>query len=593
MTADLIRALRFVRRYLPFALGAILAVLAASAADLVAPQLLRRIIDVGITQSRSDVILTSSLMLVGIAVLGGIATFLKSFLSAKASHGAAFDMRNEIFDKLQNLSFSYHDRAQTGQLITRVTSDVDLVRDFVGGGLVQAISAAIMLVGAVVLLVLMNWRLALVALLSIPATVLVLVRFVGNLGPTFRAFQQRLAALNSVLQENIAGVRVVKVFTREAFEAQRYRAADELLLEQGFIVRRTVANAFPLMFSVGTLGVALVTWVGAAQVVHGQLTVGELVAFTSYLGLLLSPLYVIGFGAQSIARAGASAQRLFEVLDAPIEVAQLPDAKPLPRIEGSVEFTHVTMRYPGADSDTLHDVSFAVSPGTSVAIVGATGSGKTSIVNLVPRFYDATGGVVSIDGHDVRKVTLGSLRSQVGVVMQDSVLFSGTIADNIAYGMPSATPEQVRAAAVAAEAHEFITRLPDGYQTRVGERGIKLSGGQRQRVAIARAVLIDPRILIMDDSTSSLDATTDAALRQQLDRLMPGRTTFIVAQRLSTVRKADTILLIDDGRLMAQGTHEELIANDCLYAEIVASQFAGSESSSVPANCELPADGDE
>jgi len=593
MTADLIRALRFVRRYLPFALGAILAVLAASAADLVAPQLLRRIIDVGITQSRSDVILTSSLMLVGIAVLGGIATFLKSFLSAKASHGAAFDMRNEIFDKLQNLSFSYHDRAQTGQLITRVTSDVDLVRDFVGGGLVQAISAAIMLVGAVVLLVLMNWRLALVALLSIPATVLVLVRFVGNLGPTFRAFQQRLAALNSVLQENIAGVRVVKVFTREAFEAQRYRAADELLLEQGFIVRRTVANAFPLMFSVGTLGVALVTWVGAAQVVHGQLTVGELVAFTSYLGLLLSPLYVSGFGAQSIARAGASAQRLFEVLDAPIEVAQLPDAKPLPRIEGSVEFTHVTMRYPGADSDTLHDVSFAVSPGTSVAIVGATGSGKTSIVNLVPRFYDATGGVVSIDGHDVRKVTLGSLRSQVGVVMQDSVLFSGTIADNIAYGMPSATPEQVRAAAVAAEAHEFITRLPDGYQTRVGERGIKLSGGQRQRVAIARAVLIDPRILIMDDSTSSLGATTDAPLRQQLDRLMPGRTTFIVAQRLSTVRKADTILLIDDGRLMAQGTHEELIANDCLYAEIVASQFAGSESSSVPANCELPADGDE
>jgi len=593
MTADLIRALRFVRRYLPFALGAILAVLAASAADLVAPQLLRRIIDVGITQSRSDVILTSSLMLVGIAVLGGIATFLKSFLSAKASHGAAFDMRNEIFDKLQNLSFSYHDRAQTGQLITRVTSDVDLVRDFVGGGLVQAISAAIMLVGAVVLLVLMNWRLALVALLSIPATVLVLVRFVGNLGPTFRAFQQRLAALNSVLQENIAGVRVVKVFTREAFEAQRYRAADELLLEQGFIVRRTVANAFPLMFSVGTLGVALVTWVGAAQVVHGQLTVGELVAFTSYLGLLLSPLYVIGFGAQSIARAGASAQRLFEVLDAPIEVAQLPDATPLPRISGSVEFAHVTMRYPGADSDTLHDVSFAVRPGTSVAIVGATGSGKTSIVNLVPRFYDATGGVVSIDGHDVRKVTLGSLRSQVGVVMQDSVLFSGTIADNIAYGMPSATPEQVRAAAVAAEAHEFITRLPDGYQTRVGERGIKLSGGQRQRVAIARAVLIDPRILIMDDSTSSLDATTDAALRQQLDRLMPGRTTFIVAQRLSTVRKADTILLIDDGRLMAQGTHEELIANDCLYAEIVASQFAGSESSSVPANCELPADGDE
>lgn len=592
MTRDLLRALRFVRRYIPHAAGAVLAVLAASAADLITPQLLRRIIDVGIARSRVDVIVRTSLLLVGVAVLGGVATFLKSYLSAKASHGAAFDMRNAIFAKLQRLSFSYHDRAQTGQLITRVTSDVDLVRDFVGGGLVQAVSAAIMLVGAVALLLAMNWRLALVALLTIPATVFVLLRFVGSLGPTFRVFQQRLATLNSVLQENIAGVRVVKAFAREDFEAQRYRAADEQLLSQGFVVRRTVSNAFPLMFGTGTLGVALVSWVGATQVASGRLTVGELVAFTSYLALLLQPLYIIGFGAQAIARAGASAQRLFEVLDAPVEVAQRPDATMLGPVRGEVVFDDVSLRYPGADTDTLSHVSFAVAPGTSVAVVGATGSGKTSLVDLVPRFYDVTGGAVRVDGYDVRDVTLDSLRGQIGVVMQDPVLFSGTIAENIAYGMPSATREQVREAAVAAEADEFIARLPEGYDTRVGERGVTLSGGQRQRVAIARAVLIDPRILIMDDATSSVDAATEAALRGQLDRLMPGRTTFIVAQRLSTVRKADTILLIDGGRLVASGTHEHLIAEDCLYAEIVASQLIGGERGARPTGC-APADGGE
>jgi ATP-binding cassette subfamily B protein len=593
MTADLLRALRFMRRYALLAGLAVLAVLAASAADLVAPQLLRRIIDVGITGSRTDVIISGALGLIGVAVVGGIATFLQGYLSAKASHGAAYDMRNAIFEKLQGLSFSYHDRAQTGQLITRVTSDVDLVRDFVGGGLVQAISAAILLVGAVTLLLAMNWQLALVAFISIPATIFVLVKFVGNLGPSFRTFQQRLAALNSVLQENIAGVRVVKAFAREPFEAERYRAADTLLLDQGLKVRTTVANAFPLLFSVGTLGVALVTWVGAVQVIHASLTVGELVAFTSYLMLLLQPLFIIGFGAQSIARSGASAQRLFEILDATNEVAELPDAMALGSIEGRIEFRDVALRYPGATADTLSDLSFTIEPGTAVALVGATGSGKSSVVNLIPRFYDATGGSVLVDGHDVREVTLDSLRSRIGVVMQDSVLFSGTVAGNIAYGKPDATRDQIEAAARAAEAHAFIEQLENGYETRVGERGVRLSGGQRQRVAIARAILIDPRILIMDDSTSSVDAETEALLRSKLDLLMEGRTTFIIAQRLSTVRKADTILLIDNGKLAAQGTHAELIADNCLYAEIAASQLVGGERDSAPGHCDFPDEGGE
>ncbi len=575
------------RRYRLVATGAVIAVLISSATDLAAPQLLRDIIDKGITGKDSSLIVRGALLLVAVAVVGGIASFLQGYLSGRASHGAAFDMRDEIFARLQSLSFSYHDRIQTGQLITRVTSDVDQVRDFVGGGLVQAIAAAILLVGAVVLLFAMNWQLALVALVAIPGTIFVLVRFVGGLAPMFRGFQQRLAALNSVLQENVAGVRVVKAFAREPFEASRYRTANESLLEQGLKVRRTVANAFPLLFSVGNAGVALVVWVGSVQIAHGRLTVGELVAFTSYLMLLLQPLFIIGFGAQTIARAGASAQRLFEVLDARTDVPEKPGAVALDLTEGRVEFRDVHLRYPGAGEETLSGITFTVEPGTAVALVGATGSGKTSLVNLVPRFYDVAAGAVLIDGHDVRDVTLRSLREHIGIVMQDSVLFSGTIAENIAYGRPDASADDIRAAAEAAQAHEFIGRLSEGYDTRVGERGVKLSGGQRQRIAIARALLIDPRILIMDDSTSSVDAETEAALRGRLDALMQGRTTFVIAQRLSTVKRADVILLIDRGALVASGTHDRLLATNCLYAEIAASQLGGGERLEGPGTCDL------
>ena len=587
MNRDLLRALRFMRPYRPVAVFAVLAVLAGSAADLVAPQVLRRIIDVGIGESDRSLLVYGAITLVVVAAAGGLAQFAQGYLSARASHGAAFQMRNEIFEKLQALSFAWHDRAQAGQLITRVTSDVDLVREFVGGGLVQAISALILLVGAVVFLLAMNWQLALVAFAVVPLTVFILLRFVVGLGPTFRRSQQRLAALNAVLQESVAGIRVVKIFVREDLEAARYRAANEALLEQGLIVRRRTGNAFPLLFSTGTLGTALVTGVGAVQVVRGDLTVGELVAFTSYLFLLLQPLYTLGFGAQSIARAGASAERLFEVLDAEIDISERPDATRPTDLVGHVELRGVGMRYPGSESETLSDISVAVEPGTTAAIVGGTGSGKTTLVNLIPRFYDATQGTVLIDGHDVRDLGLDALRSRIGVVMQDSVLFTGTIGENIAYGRPDASPDEIEAAARAAAAHDFIAALPDGYETRVGERGLTLSGGQRQRVAIARALLIDPRILIMDDSTSAVDAETEAALRGRLEELMAGRTTFIIAQRLSTVRRADVVLLLDRGRLVARGTHDELIATDCLYAEIAASQFPDAGTLTVPQLCTL------
>lgn len=573
VSSALLRALKFLRAYRLTAAAAVVAVLAASVADLASPQILRRIIDEGVSTGRMEVIWRGSLALVAVAVAGGAATFLQGYLSARASHGVAFDMRNAIFERLQRLSFSYHDRASTGQLITRVTSDVDLVRDFAGGGLVQTISAILLLSGGIALLLAMNITLALVALTVIPATIAVLLLFVTRLGPRFRESQKRLGALNAILQESVAGARVVRAFAREEHEIARYRVADEALLEQALSVRRTVANAFPLLFGVGALGVGVVTVVGGMLVVDGRLTVGELVAFTAYLSLLLQPLYVIGFGAQTIARAGASAERLFEVLDAPIEVTDRADAIALHHLTGHVRFDDVHLRYPGDTHETLAGITFSVQPGTVVALVGATGSGKTSVVNLVPRFYDVTAGRVCIDDHDVRDLTLSSLRTQVGVVMQDSVLFSGSVRDNIAYGRPDATDTEVEAAARAAQAHAFVSALPQGYATRVGERGIKLSGGQRQRVAIARALLIDPRILIMDDSTSSVDAQTEAALQENLEALMHGRTTFVVAQRLATVRRADLIVVLHEGRVADLGTHEELLASSCVYAEIASSQL--------------------
>ncbi len=561
------------RAYAGWAALGVLSVLASAAADLVSPQILRHLIDVGITGGDRSVIVRDALLLVAAATAGGFASFLQGYFSARASHGAAFDMRNTIFDKLQRLSFAYHDRAQTGQLITRVTSDVDLVREFVGGGLVQSVSAILLLAGAVTFLVHLDARLALIALLVIPVTIMVLLLFVRKLGPMFKGFQVKLAALNTVLQENVAGVRVVRAFAREPLETARFDRANTDLLDQGLEVRRVVANAFPLLFSVGTIGVGLVTWAGAVRIVQGTLTVGELVAFTSYLFLLLQPLFIIGFGAQAIARAGASAERLFEVLDAPEDVTEKAEATDLAQLTGRVVFRDVHFRYPGAKSATLSGIDLEIPPDTTVAVVGATGSGKTTLVNLVPRFYDVTQGAVLLDGVDVRDASLASIRSQIGFVMQDSVLFSGTIRENIAYGRPDASDDAVEHAAKSAQAHEFILDLPDGYATRVGERGIKLSGGQRQRIAIARALLIDPRVLVMDDSTSSVDSQTEAAIRSRLDELMHGRTAFIVAQRLATARKADIVVVLDEGRVADIGTHDELLDRSCLYAEIASSQL--------------------
>jgi ATP-binding cassette, subfamily B, multidrug efflux pump len=573
------RALLYLRSYKGEALGAFLALLLASGASLVTPQLIAYAIDSGIAPRRLGIILLAVGGLAGAALVRGLFTFLQGYLAERASQGVAYDLRNDLFAKIERLGFGYYDRVETGQLVTRLTSDVEQIRSFAGSGVVQLAAAVVMLVGTTTLLVVLDWRLALVALATVPAIFVLLVRFVRRIGPLFRMVQQTLGRLNSVLQEDLAGIRVIRTFSREEYEAERYRSVNEELLGKNLETVRTFSNNFPFVFLLANLGTLLIVLFGGLQVMGGRLSIGELVAFNTYLGFLLFPIFTIGFLAAGISRAGASSLRVFEVLDALLEVRDAPGAVPLPPIRCRVEFDDVHFRYPGDEREILRGISFAAEPGQTVAILGTTGSGKSTLVNLIPRFYDVRGGSVRLDGHDVRDVTLASLRGQIGIVLQSALLFSGPVRANIAYGKPGATQEEIEAAARAAQADDFIRALPEGYDTVVGERGVGLSGGQRQRIAIARALLIDPRLLILDDSTSAVDAETEAAIQEALDRMMRDvrRTVFVIAQRISTVRDADLILVLDNGEVAAMGTHEELLRDSELYNEILGSQLVTEE----------------
>ena len=537
--------------------------------------LIGRAIDEGIGPRRLGVIFVVVGYLVGLALARGVFTFLQGYLAERASQGVAYDLRDALFERIERLSFSYYDRVQTGQLVTRLTSDVEQIRTFAGSGVVQLANAVIMLIGTTVLLLYLDWQLALVALATVPVIATLLVRFVGRIRPLFREVQQTLGRLNTVLQEDLLGVRVIRAFAREDYETARYTEVNDELLEKNLTTVRVFSNNFPFVFLFANLGTLAIIWFGGWQVIGGRLSVGDLVAFNTLLGFMLFPILTIGFLSASISRAGASSQRVFDVLDAPLDVTDAADASILLPVSCRVDFDGVSFRYPGSTRDILDRVSFTARPGQTVAILGTTGSGKSTLVNLIPRFYDVTGGAVRLDGNDVRDVTLSSLRSQIGIVLQETRLFSGTVRDNVAFGKPDATDEEVVAAAEAAQADEFIRGLSDGYDTVIGERGIGLSGGQRQRIAIARALLIDPRLLILDDSTSAVDAETEAAIQATLDRLMreKHRTVFVIAQRVSTVRDADLILVLDEGSIAASGTHEELLQESELYNEILGSQL--------------------
>jgi ATP-binding cassette, subfamily B, multidrug efflux pump len=549
--------------------------LLVSGANLATPLLIGRAIDEGIGPRRLGVIFVVVGWLVGLALARALFTFLQGYLAERASQGVAYDLRDALFERIERLSFSYYDRVQTGQLVTRLTSDVEQIRTFAGSGVVQLANAVVMMIGTTVLLLYLDWQLALVALAIVPILAVLLVRFVSRIRPLFREVQQTLGRLNTVLQEDLLGVRVIRAFAREDYETARYASVNEELLEKNLTTVRVFSNNFPFVFLFANLGTLAIIWFGGWQVIGGRLSVGDLVAFNTLLGFMLFPILTIGFLSASISRAGASSQRVFDVLDAPLDVKDAPDASVLLPLSCRVDFDDVSFRYPGSARDILAGVSFTARPGQTVAVLGTTGSGKSTLVNLIPRFYDVTGGAVRVDGNDVRDVTLSSLRSQIGIVLQETRLFSGTVRDNVAFGKPDATDEEIVAAAEAAQAGEFIRALSDGYDTVIGERGIGLSGGQRQRIAIARALLIDPRLLILDDSTSAVDAETEAAIQETLDRLMreKHRTVFVIAQRISTVRDADLILVLDEGSIAASGTHEELLRESELYNEILGSQL--------------------
>ncbi|GAP17693.1 ABC transporter ATP-binding protein [Levilinea saccharolytica] len=567
------RALQYLRKYSLSALGAFLSLLVVNAANLYTPQLLRQVIDDGITSMNMGRIWALAGLLVAVAALRGVFNFLQGYLSEVTSQGIAYELRNAIFDRLQRLSFSYHDQSQTGKLMTRMTSDVELVRMFVGNGLLQLVSAVLLLVGTLVILFSMNALLTGIFLLMIPPILVVFFLFVRGIMPLSKSVQQKLGELNAVLQENLAGIRVVKAFAREDYEQQRFGVRNSEYLGENLKLIRLFSSSFPLIFFIANLGVVGVVWVGGGQVIREMMSLGELVAFVGYQGFFLMPVFMLGFIGSAMSRAEASAQRLFEVMDAELEVKNKPGAQALAAIQGKVSFEGVSFRYAGSEQDVISDISFEAQPNQTVAILGRTGSGKSTIINLIPRFYDVTQGRVCIDGVDVREVTLESLRSQIGIVLQETTLFSGTLRENIAYGRPEASLEEVEEAARAAQVEDFVRELPEGYDTLIGERGVGLSGGQKQRVAIARALLVNPRILIMDDSTSSVDSETEYKIQRALEQLRQGRTTFVIAQRISTVRNADLILLLDQGQLIAQGTHKELM--DCceIYAELLATQF--------------------
>ncbi len=569
----LLRSLKFLLPYKWAAGGALVCLMFSSGSSLVIPRLTQVIIDQGITGRETLVILWGAAAIVALALVRALFSFLQGFLAAKASQGAAYELRNSLYARIQTLSFGYHDRAQTGQLLTRATSDVEMVRMFVGMGVLQLISALIMMIGSLILLLRINWQLALLTLPIMLSVLVVFGLFAGKGRPLFVLVQQRLGNLNTILQQNLAGVRVVKAFAREPHEFGRFGVSNQELMEANVRVGRLFAFAMPLIFGISNLGTLGVVWGGGYQIIAGRLSIGELVAFQGYLMMTLFPMLMLGMIIMGVAQAGAGAERIFEILDAEAEVRERPDARELPPIAGRVTFENVTFRYFDSGEPVLREVSFAAEPGQTVALVGATGSGKSTIINLIPRFYDVSAGGVLVDGHDVRDLTLESLRRQTGIVLQETVLFAGTVRENLAYGRPDASDEEIVAAAKTAEAHDFIAAFPDGYDTAVGERGVTLSGGQKQRIAIARALLIDPRILILDDSTSSVDTETEYRIQQALERLRGGRTSIIIAQRISTVRSADLILVLDRGEIAAQGTHRELMQDSPIYVEIYHSQL--------------------
>ena len=562
-----IRLLGFLRPYkLSLGVSVVLAV-GSQIASIALVYVTQRVIDDALRPHDRRMLWIYIALIVGIGLVRSLLMVGRRFISGRQALGVEFDMRNSLYSHLLRLSFGFYDRHQTGQLMSRATVDLQSVRFFLGYGLIFFFQHVLTIVGVTAIMLVTEWRLALIALAITPLLIALAYRYSHVSHPVLREVQQKMADVTTVAEENIVGVHVVKAFAQEHAEQSKFERRSESVFGQSLLANRQRATYVPVLSFVPLLAQAAVLLVGGRMVVSGRLTVGEFFAFNLYVVMLIMPLRMLGMWIGQAQRATASGERIFEILDEPEEIRDAPGAVELPPGDGRLRFEHVQFEY-AAGRPVLRDVDLEVEPGETIALIGHTGSGKTTLTSLVPRFYDVTGGRVTIEGVDVRDVKLTSLRRAIGVISQDPFLFSATVRENIAFGAPDATEEDVERAASLAQAEEFIEELPERYDTVVGERGITLSGGQRQRIAIARALVVDPRILILDDATASVDATTEARIRLGLREAMKGRTTLIIAHRLSTIALADEIVVLDEGRIAARGTHEELIATSGVYREI-------------------------
>ena len=566
-SSSLLRSFSFLKKYRHIAAGVYVLALISNGLAVFIPQTIRWIVDAGIIQQNLDILGASLLGLLALTIAKCLVDFALGRGTEMASQGVAYDIRNAIYEKLSALSFSYHDRAQTGQLLARSISDVERIRFLTGRGILRLFQHSTLLLLTFVALLLMNAQLALLSMILMPLLLYVAYRFGRIYRPLSLDLQHQLAEMTSVLEQNLRGAKIVKAFAQEDAEIERFEEENAKWFQLAQAQVSASTKHIPLLDFIASLSTVVIIWLGGRLVIQGDLTLGELVAFTTYLGQLIAPVRRLGVIVPAVAMASAAGERIYSILDATSEVVDSPDARKLPPITGRVRFEDVSFSYFN-QRVVLDKLNFQADAGEVVALLGATGSGKSTIINLMPRFYDVTSGRITVDGIDVRDVTLNSLRDQIGIVLQETVLFAASIRENIAFGLEDVDEKDVIEAAKAAQAHDFIMAMPAGYNTEVGERGVTLSGGQKQRIAIARALLKNPRILLLDDATSSVDTETERLIQIALERLMEGRTSFIIAQRLSTVRMADKVLVLQGGRVAAAGTHEELLQKSGLYAEI-------------------------
>lgn len=571
-----LRILSYIKPYMHRLLFAMVCTIMAAAGNLYIPWIIKDMIDEVLADKNGTMLNWIAASIIAIFIVRGLFWYGQNYLMSYVGQSVIIDIRAAVFKKLQRLSVSFYDKNKTGTIMSYVTNDVNALQSAMVENTIEMITEGFILIGSVVAMIYLDWRLTLFTVCTFPEVLWFMEFFGKKIRKTGGRIQECTADITSVLQESVASARVIKSFVREDYEVDRFDVENKANFRANMKNAQLMATLTPVVELVAAIGVTMIIWYGGNNVINGTITAGSLVAFLTYAVNISNPIKRLTRVIGNIQKALAAAQRVFMIIDMPEEIAESRDAKQLPEVSGKVEFQNVSFAY-NDKGNVITDLSFSVKPGEVIAIVGPSGAGKSTIANLLPRFYDVNKGDIKIDGHSVREVTLDSLREQVGIVPQETMLFNGSVYNNILYGRLDATKEEIEAAAKAANAHDFIMQLTDGYETKLGDRGVNLSGGQRQRIAIARAILKNPRILILDEATSALDTESERVVQEALDRLMVGRTSFVIAHRLSTVKNADKILVLEKGNLVESGTHDELLALDGLYAHLYKIQYRNKE----------------